>query len=885
MKKTYRLIVGGAVFILILAVVVFFSLNSYMDRKTESDVRNIAQVHLQGIAREENDRYEAIKDIRFSQVRSLKNSIKQLGEDSDAKSVLQAIRDAAEFQTLTNCALVSKSGTIETVFGDPIVKLGDSKFLMDSLKDEKEIVTGGWDEKKQLIIYASPLTVEMENGEKSIGLLWCRSMESFMRLMSVPTEDTLVYYHIVRKNGTYVSRTGESVGDSFFDKVRLHVRPVDMSTQDAIDLISDAIINETSFELNTVYTDEEKAVNERRSIYGLSLDDSNWYMISVIPYGVLDKSIEDMSDSRNAGMIIAITVMALGILLVFAAYLRMSQEQLRELEIAKNSAEDAMIEAETASEEAMKARQDAEDAKEEAEAANKAKSEFLSNMSHDIRTPMNAIVGMTAIAKEHLDDRSRVEDCLRKITLAGKQLLGLINDVLDMSKIESGKMALNVEALSLRETMETMCEIIKPQIKSNGQHFDIFISSILSEEIYCDGVRLNQVLLNFLSNAMKFTPAGGSIHIDLWQEPSMKSEDMVRTHISVSDTGMGMTDEFKQKLFTAFEREDSSRVHKTQGTGLGMAITKHIVDAMGGRIDVDSAPGEGTTFHVTIDFEKVKEDRSHMKLPDWKILVVDDNEDLCRSAELSLRELGTRPEWCLDGKEAVEKVIKAHRDNDDYFAVLVDYKMKETDGIRTTKMIREELGDAIPISLISAYDWNDIEKEAKEAGVTGFISKPLFKSTLYHELRKYIEDEADDGNDDINMQGDEVDLNGMNILLAEDNDINAEIAGMILSESGAKVDHAEDGKLAVELFERSEDGFYDAILMDLRMPNMNGIEASEKIRSMKRADAKKVPVIALTADAFADDAQKCFAAGMNAHLAKPIDIDMLKKTLARYIKK
>ena len=399
-----------------------------------------------------------------------------------------------------------------------------------------------------------------------------------------------------------------------------------------------------------------------------------------------------------------------------------------------------------------------------AEEANKAKSTFLSNMSHDLRTPMNAIVGMTAIASEHIDEKERVAECLRKITLSSKQLLGLINDVLDMSKIESGKFTLTAEPLSLRETMETMCDIIRPQLKTKNQNFNIVIETIISENVLCDSVRINQVLLNFLSNAMKFTPENGSISISLRQEASPKGEKFVRTHFSVKDNGIGMDASFKDKIFTAFEREDNLRIHKIQGTGLGMAITKYIVDAMGGTIDVDTALGKGTTFHVTVDFEKASGLEGDMTLPPEKI---------------------------------------------------ADNSTKQA--------------DALP----------EAEKE--------------------------------------------ISLSGIKILLAEDMEINAEIAKTILTESGAEVDVAEDGKIASEKFAASEEGYYNVILMDLRMPNMNGFEATTAIRSMTRADAKTVPIIAMTADAFAEDVQKCLDIGMNAHIAKPIDIDILKKTLVRYV--
>ena len=340
---------------------------------------------------------------------------------------------------------------------------------------------------------------------------------------------------------------------------------------------------------------------------------------------------------------------------------------------------------------------------------------------------------------------------------------------------------------------------------------------------------------------------------------------------------MGMSAEFREKLFEAFSREDTRRVQRTEGTGLGMAITKKIVDAMKGTIDVDTAPGMGTTFHVTLDFEKAKAFTLDQKLPDWRILVVDDNEDLCEAAVQILRDLGTRPGYCLSGEEALVKVMEAQQRKQPYFAVLVDYQLSGMNGAETAKRLRELDGE-------SAYDWADIEDDAAKSGVTGFVAKPLFHSTLYQALNRF--NPADGGGEDetpVQSAGKAVSLKGMHILLAEDNPLNAEIATMLLMENGAEVDHAEDGRFAVEMFEDAAPGHYKVILMDLRMPNMNGFEATEAIRRMKRIDAGKVPIIAMTADAFAEDVQKCLAAGMNGHLSKPIDLDALLKTLAKFL--
>ncbi len=867
MRKEFNLIITGLLAVLFFIGIVFFSLYRYMDIQTEKDMHEVARVFLENNANQEAQRYKAIMQIRFEQMDSMISELMELGEDADAQSIEATLAYAAEFQKLSNCSLISDSGAIENIYGAKIERLGDKDYLLDSLRmRQREIITDGWSETEQIMIMASPLTVPMDNGEISIGLIWCKPMSFFIELMDLESPGALVNFSIIRYDTGYVIENNSVKEKSYDERIRNLSFSKDESKDDFLDALHKAIEEGATFTRHARYVDED-GVDMRRSVHAMPLENSDWYLLAIMPYGILDQTISGMGAVRMNGMFIGVVIIVMVLLAVFVMYMRMMQLKISELENSKAAAVNAMEEAQAA--------------KEEAVSANKAKSEFLSNMSHDIRTPMNAIVGMTSIASEHIDDKERVQDCLKKITLSGKQLLGLINDVLDMSKIESGKMTLNVEALSLRQTMETMSDIVRPQIKENGQNFDIFISDIISEEVYCDSVRLNQVLLNFLSNAMKFTPAGGVIQMNLWQEVSPKGENYVRTHMSVKDSGMGMSEEFRKKLFTAFEREDKRRVQKTQGTGLGLTISKYIVDAMGGTIDVDTAAGVGSTFSITVDFEKVNVAPSQMRLPDWRILVVDDSEELCRTVKASLTELGVRADTCQSSQEAVEKVLKAQESGDSYFAVLIDYKLNGMTGVQTAKIIHETIDENVPVSLISAYDWADIEDEAAEAGITGFIPKPLFKSTLYHELKKYESDEEEVQQKLPDSGG--ADLSGLKILLAEDNDLNAEIATMILEESGCFVEYAEDGRIAVDMFEKSEEGYYDMILMDLRMPHMNGIEATETIRSMKRSDAGRIPIIAMTADAFAEDAQKCLAAGMNAHLTKPIDVDQLKNTMAKYM--
>ncbi|MCR5257725.1 MAG: HAMP domain-containing histidine kinase, partial [Desulfovibrio sp.] len=548
MKKEFKKIFAGLFFLLGLACLVFFALSHYMDSRTAQDVRRIAHVHLQGMMDQEESRFETIKSIRRTQVDSLKAALQRLEVGADSGAVKSVIVRASIFQNLANCSLVEADGTLSTMYGAPIAKLGDPDFLLKGILAGRQVVTGGWTSSEQLIIFATPFSAPMSGGRRSVGILWCKPISMFQRMMSLDNPESLVVYRLIRRDGSYVVQSRGAEKDSYYGKLLAYCTPEDRTVDQAVEDMKRAVASGGAFEATVRYVNAEQGVDERRSVRGAPLKDSNWYLVGILPYGVLDEAMEKMGTSMARGALASAAVLGAGILLVFLLYLLMVRGQM---------------------EEAKAAREKAEEAQAAAEQANRTKSEFLSNMSHDIRTPMSAIVGLTSIAREHVDDRARVDSCLRKIMISGKQLLGLVNDVLDMSKIESGKMTLKLEKLSLRETMETMCDIVRPQIKDKGQNFDVYISSILSEDVYCDGVRLNQVLLNFLSNAMKFTPEGGSVDIELWQEPSPKDPAFVRTHFAVRDTGIGMSEEFKANLFTAFEREDSRRVHRTQGTGLG----------------------------------------------------------------------------------------------------------------------------------------------------------------------------------------------------------------------------------------------------------------------------------------------------------------------------
>lgn len=570
--------------------------------------------------------------------------------------------------------------------------------------------------------------------------------------------------------------------------------------------------------------------------------------VCIITFIVLGVSLNNNNTNSTVAVVVACVIVTVAVTALFILYFLLNRVSLKHVAQAKASEE----------------------------AANKVKSEFLMNMSHDVRTPMNSIMGMTTVAIANIDNKQQVADCLKKISLSSRHLLGLINDVLDMSKIESGKMTLNTEQLALSDVIEGISTIIQPQIRTNKQNFDIVVRDITAENVFCDAGRLNQVLLNLLSNAFKFTPEGGKIDLSIYQEASPRGEDFVRTHIIVQDNGAGMSEEFRQHIFDTFAREDSDLVNKTEGTGLGLAITKFIIDAMKGTIDVKSKLGEGTTFHVILDLEKAQTADVDMTLPAWNVLVVDDDQTLCDTTIASLTSLGANAESVLDGETAIKKAAAALDEENGYDVIIIDWKLPGIDGIETARRLTKKLEKPIPIVLVSAYDWSEIEDEAREAGISAFIPKPLFKSTLFYGLRQFSGDASEYYKN--------VSLEGKRLLVAEDNDLNWEIANLLLSDVGFELEHAENGQICVDMLLAHKADYYDAILMDVRMPVMNGFEATAVIRNLKRG-YNKVPIIAMTADAFAEDAKKCIESGMNAHIAKPIDVDVVKATLARHIKR
>ena len=844
-NSTTRFLICSFIGLLLFSIIMFSLLGIYMSRKSKKAVYEIGEIYMSGMNEQMSRHFESVIKLRFNQAGGIVSVVPTDTNDKDR--LYEELTYRAQVREFDYLALCSADGEFQTLYGQPIQPLNPKPFVEALLQGEQRVAVGIDTAGNEVVLFGVDAAYPMHNGDRSTGLIAAVPLEYITDFLFLKEEGQLMYYHIIRPDGSFVIQNSNTELRYFFEQLQKQ---------------SDSAVNESSAE-NPVekfsaalkkheeYTAILEVNGEERQIYGISLPYSEWYLVSVMPYTILDDAINNLGSQRIFMTLLSCASVLIILTVIFLRYFSITRSQMNELEKARQVALEA----------------------------NKAKSEFLANMSHDIRTPMNAIVGMTAIAAAHIDDRKQVENCLRKITLSSKHLLGLINDVLDMSKIESGKLTLATEQISLKEVVEGIVNIMQPQVKTKKQTFDIHVKNILTENVWCDGVRLNQVLLNLLSNATKYTPEGGSIHLSLFEENSPKGERYVRIYIKVKDNGIGMSPDFLKRIYESYSRADGARIHKTEGAGLGMAITKYIVDAMEGTIDIQSEPDKGTEFLLTFDFEKAAAMNMDMVLPSWNMLVVDDDELLCRTAMDALKSIGIKAEWTLSGEKAIELVNEHHKRREDYQIILLDWKLPGMDGIQVAKEIRHNLGDEVPILLISAYDWSEFEAEAREAGISGFISKPLFKSTLYYALRQYMGTETENGQ----TLNPNIDLSGRRILIAEDNELNWEVANELLSDLGVELDWAEDGQICLDKYQKSPEGYYDAVLMDIRMPHMTGYEATKMIRGLNHPDALSIPIIAMSADAFSDDIQHCLECGMNAHIAKPIDIMEVSRLLKRFL--
>ena len=846
-NKTTRFLTASLIAVSVICVFVFTFLAARMNGRGANTIQEIGTIYMDGMGRQVDAHLKTIIELRLSQVGALVDSVPPATSDVDTPALISLTHNARA-RGFDYLALYTREGSFRMIYG-PQVDLDQSEAFYKSLSGGEGKVANGRDALgSDIILMGIPAAYTLSDGQQCIALV-AGLPSSYIGDTLSPTMDShMIRYAVIRRDGCYIIRGSGMEGENYFDHLLASCGSA--SEKSVRELLAQL---QAAMALDQEYSGTVTVGGERRNLHCTKLPDSEWYLLLSMPHSALDKSIDKLGRQWNMFAVGSCVLVLGALLLVFIGYFRLTKKQLRDLDAARQAAE----------------------------RANRAKSEFLSNMSHDIRTPMNGIVGMTAIASANIENTQQVQHCLKQITASSRHLLGLINDILDMSKIESGKMTLNIQQISLKDIMQGIVNIVQPQIREKQQYFNVYIQDIPVENVCSDGLRLSQILLNLLGNAIKFTPEGGSIQVVLYEEHSPLGSHYIRTHLRVKDTGIGMTEEFQSRIFESFVREDNARVQKTEGAGLGMSITKYIVDAMGGTITVDSAPGRGTEFHVTLDMEKAIENEEDMTLPAWNLLIIDDDEMVCESAVTSLKSLGVLADWAADGETALQMLEKRQVQGQRYDIILLDRTLLQTDSLETAHRLRERCGSEVPILLISAGDRTDLSIEATEAGVSGFISKPLFRSTLFFALRPFAGEETAQPAAEETAP---VDFTGKRVLLAEDNDLNWEIANELLSCLGLTLDWAENGKICVEKFRNSAEGWYNAVLMDIRMPVMNGLEATRAIRALDRPDAGTVPILAMSADVFADDIKQCLDSGMNAHMAKPIDVGEVVRLLKLYLK-
>ena len=769
------------------------------------------------------------------------------------KQLLETLRIYNEHYTKSMTMLVDENGVcyrsdgVITQMPQLVEKLSeyDGNFVLRQDDDFRETAEA----KKEYLVFGkciSDIQIDGHTFKYMIRRVQISELDSKLRLESFGGEGMA---SVIDQDGNFIiklNRTGSvAERDNFLEKLQTAKFYGDLTYDEVMKTVQDEP-DGISF--------EAKYDGTRYVVHIAALENTDWYYAALVP-----TSVFSAVTNRILGLVF-ILILCIIAAVIFLAF-TWSRSQHNRLKVAEEH------------------RAQLSQALDMAQQANRAKTVFLNNMSHDIRTPMNAIIGFTALATKSIDNKETVLDYLAKIAQSSDHLLSLINDILDMSRIESGKVTIDEKEEELSDILHSIRNIFLADIKA--KNLDLFIDTmnIKNEHIICDKLRLNQVLLNILSNAVKYTPNGGMISLKIRQEEPM-ADGRCYYEFRIRDNGIGMSEEFRKTIFEPFTREKTSTISGIQGTGLGMAITKNIVDMMGGTITCSSKQGEGSEFVVRLPLhiqENYVEESIDCSFANGvRALVVDDDMEACTSVAGMLRDIGMRSEWCVSGKEAVVRSEEAFAIHDRYEAYIIDWMMPDMNGIETARRIRKVVGPEAPIIILSAYDYSNIETEALEAGVTAFISKPIFESDLKRTLaRVYGAGQAAE------QEAAGPSFAGKRILLVEDNELNQEIATAILEDEGIEVETAGNGQEACDTLLEKGAGYYDLVLMDIQMPIMDGYEASEKIRSFEDEELSKVPIFAMTANAFEEDKKKAFAAGMNGHIAKPINISVLMEELKK----
>lgn len=854
-KRTTHFLNISLILVSLFCIGIFIIQTICMNLMGKDAIQELGIFYMSGISEQVSSHFGTTIELRLSQVEALVDSVPP-GRYTSETSMQIELKYNARSTGFEYLAFYTEDGSFHMLYGSQ-VKADIPENLKRSVQEGRYNVCTGTDQSgTPVVLMGIPANYSMGDGMTSIALVAGFPTTYLNNVLEDNIQNDIMDYSIIRNDGSYVLHNGTVKENNYFERVDNLYKPYKgkLPKQYAQEL-------QNAMNAGIDYTSEVLIEGESWNVYCSNLQNSEWNLLLKTSHNTLDKTVNLLQKKWSYISIGGCSLIICALLLVFVGYYRLTKLQLHKLDEARKTAEQAQM---------------------SAEQSNRAKNEFLSNMSHDIRTPMNGIMGMTSIAIGNLDNPPRARSCLKKIYVSSRHLLGLITDMLDMAKIESGKLSLNLEPLCLRDIMQNITTIIQPQIQEKQQHFHIYVHNIYHENVCSDRVRLSQILLNILGNAVKFTQEGGTIEVNLSEDDSPKGDGYIRYYLHIKDNGIGMSREFQDKIFDAFAREDNARAEKTAGAGMGMTITKHIIDAMGGTITVESEQGKGSQFHITLDMEKTVQQEKELYLNPQNVLVIEDDKTTGSLAIASLESIGLKAETATDIRQAVQMIENQHNKPDRYHIILLDSDIQGQDGIQAARELSGRFGMDLPIIILSDGEWNEFDTESEEAGIRGFISKPLFRSSLYYSLRQFT-DTAEQKPEQAQEEESIADLSGGRILVAEDNELNWEIASELLREFGLEPDWAENGKICVEKFEQSAPGWYDAILMDLRMPVMTGYEAASAIRRSVQNDALTIPIIAVSADAFEEDVQKCLDHGMNAHMEKPVDPQKLLSLLEQYL--